>query len=279
MTTLTCSDIQQDLSAYHDGELSSDPQVAVARHLSECGTCASVLEGYEELSGLVDTLDAPRIPRANWEQLERALDAGERVEAAHRAHTSQGAMLWRMGLIAAMIFVAIGIGWVAFRPAGYPRGDQQLAVDFSSYIDRFQSDPHEALQQLVAKYDGQAVDAKSAARHLGYRPVMADRLPDGYTVEAMYVLRMPCCTCVQTVCRDPHGNVLAIFEHDDEQSAWFGDRPAVRCQCSGKDCTTRQLGDRLAASWKIGTRYVTVLGARDMDQVRDLVTQLESLGG
>ena len=274
MNAIACSDALEHLSACHDGELSSDLRSTVARHLNECGSCAAVLEGYAELSALVDTLDAPHIPPANWERFERALAAKTDVEIAHRGAPRRAATLWQAGVIAATLFVAVGIGWMAFRSSGDSHEHPHLAPYFSEYVEQFQSAPEKALQQLVTKYDGRAVDAKSAVRHLGYRPVAADRLPDGYTVEAMYVLRMPCCTCVQTLCRDSRGNMVAIFEHDDAQPAWFHGRPSIRCRCGGKECFMSQLDSRLAASWKVGTRYVTVVGAQDVDEVRALVTRL-----
>jgi len=278
MSGMTCSDAQGHLSAYYDGELSSDMRAVVTRHLSTCVSCARLLAGYEKLSDLANRLDPPELPRADWNQFERDLEAGEPIEPARPAVTGRGIVLWRMGLIAAMIVVTVGIGWLAFHMSGPSHGDQQFAADFSSYIDQFQSDPDRAQQQLMAKYDGQTVDAKTAVRQLGYWPVVADRLPARYTVAGMYVLRMPCCTCVQTVCRDPHGNVLAIFEHDDEQPVWFGDRPSIRCRCGGKACCMCQLDSRLAVSWKVGTRYVTVVGARDVDEVRNLITGLDGAG-
>ena len=86
---------------------------------------------------------------------------------------------------------------------------------------------------------------------------------------------MPCCTCVQTICRRDDGQVLAIFEHDKEQPVWFGDRPCVETQCSGCPCSIIQADRALVASWKPNKRRLTIVGARDLEEIAHLVGHLQ----
>ncbi len=70
--------------------------------------------------------------------------------------------------------------------------------------------------------------------------------------------------------------MIAIFEHDDEEmTEWFGDRPAMAANCSGKRCSLVEVNDRIAASWKRDKRHITVVGLRDVAELTELVAWFE----
>jgi hypothetical protein len=83
---------------------------------------------------------------------------------------------------------------------------------------------------------------------------------------------MPCCTCVETIYKNADGETLAVFEHHDEEPAWFSNRPMIRVRCNGTPTSLVQVDDHLAASWRHQGRCLTVVGARDVDQVASLIT-------
>jgi hypothetical protein len=62
-----------------------------------------------------------------------------------------------------------------------------------------------------------------------------------------------------------------LFEHDDEKAAWFGERPTSMAMCGDKECCLVDLDSSIAATWRMGTRSVTAVGARDQDEVANLV--------
>jgi hypothetical protein len=111
---------------------------------------------------------------------------------------------------------------------------------------------------------------------VGYRPAVAAGLPEGYSLDATYALKMPCCTCVQTVCRREDGRVFAIFEHSEDQAVWCGDQPTDRAECNDRPCMLTQVQNSLLATWKSGGRQFTVVGARDLEEVGDLMAHLEA---
>lgn len=49
------------LSAYHDGELSSSDREQVERHVAECPACAAELRQFRRLSALLDAAPRPRL--------------------------------------------------------------------------------------------------------------------------------------------------------------------------------------------------------------------------
>ena len=107
---------------------------------------------------------------------------------------------------------------------------------------------------------------------VGYRPAVANGLPEGYSVESTYVMTMPCCTCVQCLCKRSDGSTIAIFEHDDEETKeWFGDRPETLANCGGYRCSVVELEGHIAASWLRGKRHITVVGVRDVAELAELV--------
>ena len=126
--------------------------------------------------------------------------------------------------LAASLLVAAGLGWLTYSGWSDHHGHHQLAAGFTQYLDRFHEAPDAAQDMLVKMYGGRAVDSDQAVQLVGYHPVTAKGLPQGYQSEGTYVLKMPCCTCVQTVCRRPDGSTVAIFEHDDESREWLADR-------------------------------------------------------
>jgi hypothetical protein len=276
---MDCSAVKELLSAYYDDELSSDERTAVAEHLAGCQDCARELNGFRGLSAMAEGLTHPEAPAQLWDQLEGQLDASKA--------SFQGANAWwtrwplvenvpyvGLGLaVAAMILVTLG--WVGYRTWLEQGSEQQFAAEFGEYIAEFQRDPYAAQQILLANYGGQAVDADQVVHTVGYRPAVADGLPAGYTVESSYVMKMPCCTCVQFLCKRSDGSSLAIFEHDDADPDWFGDRPEISATCNGKRCSLVQLDDRIAASWKRGDRHITVIGVRDTTEISELVAWLD----
>jgi hypothetical protein len=151
-----------------------------------------------------------------------------------------------------------------------------MAEVFGQYLDRFQEQPEQAQEILLTRYDGQLVAPEQAQGAAKFIPIAPDTLPQGFSRNAIYVLKMPCCTCTQTIYKDGQGKVLAVFEHTDQQQNWFGDRPTITAQCHGKSTCLVQLQNELAACWKCGPRHLTVVGARDVEQVSELVAYLDA---
>jgi RNA polymerase sigma factor (sigma-70 family) len=173
--------------------------------------------------------------------------------------------------LAATALIAIGIGWFAYQSWTANGEPDIFTVDFGHYLEEFAEDPDAAQQLLLAKYVNQRVDVDRAIQQVGYRPAVADGLPDGYSVESTYVMEMPCCNCVQCLCKRSDGSTLVIFEHDDDETKeWFGDRPESSTECNGKRCTLVELSNQLAGSWKHGKRYITILGVRDVAEMTRL---------
>ncbi len=274
---MNCSEVQELLSAYYDGEVAADIRTRVSEHLDGCSECAQPIARYEKLSEMATAIDTPAVPERIWSEIEQQLDRKSLEDRPaltptvdHRRETVSP--LSRRLALAAMILVAVGIGWFAYQ-SRFQHDDGHFTAEIGHYLQEFQGDPAAAQQFLLAKYGNQSVDPQQAMQLVGYRPAVADGLPDGYSMESMHVIKMPCCTCVKCLCRRSDGSTIAIFEHDDDElDEWFGDRPERSQICGGKRCSLVELDSRIAVSWKHGKRHITVIGVRDVAEVEQLVT-------
>lgn len=284
---MNCTEFKQLLSAYHDGELMSDVHEAVALHLEGCPDCAAMLRGHQRLSDISGELTHPEAPD-QWAAIEEQLatapappqSARERVlpfsangrpDAGGRRSSSR-----TMLAIAATVLVALGLGAYLSWPSIADRHNQHLAATFGTFLNQFDSHPQAAQQVLLASYEGEQVDLPTAAKTLGYQPAVARGLPKGYSIDSMYVLNMPCCKCPQAVCRRESGGQIAVFEHETDQPTWFGDRPAIEARCCGKPTRIVEVDNNLlAATWRSNDRYITVVGARDVEEVTNIVSHFE----
>ena len=275
---MDCQQVQKLLSAYYDDELSVDVRSSVAEHVQSCSGCGRELGVFQSLSGMAKGLDDPQPPARIWAGIEAGLDAEREGTSVVRPAAEQGrsSRKWRMVLLAAAatILVATGVAWIATHSWHAPDHYGELAAVFEEYLEHFARNPETAQNVLLARYGGESVDMAEATRQLGYRPAVAMGLPKGYSLEATYVLKMPCCTCVQSICRRDDGQVFAIFEHDEEQPEWFGDRPRTETECSGCSCSIAQTDRGLVASWKADNRQFTIVGARDLEEIAELVDHL-----
>lgn len=273
----SCCEANERLSAYYDQELSPSSRTAVAEHTTGCNRCSRELEVFRSLSTLAAGLAQPAAPAELWQRIENQLDLhAEHSDRSERAG-SLARLQWmrrpavRFGFVAVAV-ILLAFGWLAYQTWFGRSSVRQMAAVFGEYLEEFPRDPDAAQQVLLAAYEGKAMDAEQAIRAVGYRPAVADGLPDGYSVEKTYLMKMPCCTCVQWLCRRTDGTTLAIFEHDDDEHAsWFGNRPRTERICNGKPCSLLEMDGRIAASWKLGKRQLTLVGLRDPAEVDQLV--------
>lgn len=272
---MDCSKVKECLSAYFDDELSSDTRTAVGEHLAECKGCAGELEGFRRLSAMTEGLAATKPPTHIWQQIEAQLAVEKRDRTERLAILDWLGWTTKPGVrfgFAAAAAILIAVGWFGYTTWFAHHSEHQMVAVMGEYLNEFPRDPYNAQRILLANYEGRAVDAENAIHTVGYRPLVADGLPEDYTVDRTYVMRMPCCTCVHSLCRRNDGTTVAIFEHDDEEREWFGDRTQTEAVCSGMRCNLVELDDRIAATWQQGKRHITLVGVHDKAEVERLVT-------
>ena len=276
---MNCTEVMELLSDYYDGELEPTRRTSIEDHLAACIDCARRLEGFKQLSHFVHKQPSGS-PAPDWMQLDAALNSvKESPESDPVKPTNEWAIrspyVWWIGMAASILLVFAG-AWTFFPKQSGTSEQHQFTAEFGRYLDEFQRDPDSAQEMLLQLYDHERIAAGEVSVRLGYSPATSEGLPDGYTSVSTQVLDMPCCTCVQTICERSDGTKIALFEHgDDGSKEWFGDRPASMESCNNKECQLVNLNERYAATWKRGSRYITLIGVRDMSEIDTFVTWLD----
>jgi hypothetical protein len=171
--------------------------------------------------------------------------------------------------LAALLLIAMGAGIFWFQ--GGVKHPHELQGRLAHYINNFTHDADAAQRALVADYGAQRVNLQEASRRLGYLPVIPNRLPKEYSLEAIYVFEMDCCNCAQYVCHRGETGRLTIFEHGDAHAADLANWPTEETHCNGQCCLFARRNGALVASWQVGPRQITVVGARDIQEVHQLM--------
>lgn len=268
---MQCREVVELLSAYYDGELSPAKTDAVAEHVAVCAECAAELETLHKLSDLTTQLDQPSPPRHVWPRIAAQLNTNPSPVTPPAIPARRAS---RRTLLAVVALLMVGLSWIAYT-RWQAHEHQHLAVNFGHFLDTFEHAPDEALRDLAKNYSGVPVEIPDAIRELKYRPVVADGLPADYELTQAYLLKMPCCRCLEACYHRQDGGMLCVFEHDEDQTVWFGDRPTSSKVCSGKPTRLVKVDGCLAATWQQQRRHITVIGAKDVDEVARLVAHFD----
>jgi predicted anti-sigma-YlaC factor YlaD len=271
---VNCKAARPLLSAYYDGELPSEERAMVANHVVDCPICSAELASYQWLSRLAMRLPEPAEAPLPWTGLPEEA-AGEIAPRGTRTTADRATFGWeRWAAVAATVMVALGALWGA---SGLVHSESHgHQSDLSEFLSAMGSDPKSAQHTLLSRYSGRPVSLDEASRVLGYRPAAAAGLPGGWEVTEAFLLDMPCCTCAQVICTNLVGRSVAVFEHEAERAIEFRGKPETECLCHGKPTRLVESDAALAATWKNGERYVTLVGAQNVDEVNAFVAQLSA---
>ena len=278
---MDCFDVKELLSASLDDELNATSRDSVARHLRECTSCQAEYVDFQVLSKQVQDLPDARPPARVWAKIDRDLSSAADRQATPvvTATRSRASNRWDIraawAVVAASVLLTMSGGaWFYYTHSshGLMAGHStEFLATMDRYFDRFPGDPAGAERFLIEKYHGKSIDASQAVKVVGYQPRVMQKMPDDYQRLAANVLKMPCCTCVEARCQRSDGSTLVLFEHDDRNADWFGDRPTKNAVCGNKSCCLVELDSTIAATWKVGPRFVTAVGLRDPGEVDRLV--------
>ncbi len=272
---MNCDTIRPLLSAYHDGELSPAMLDDVRRHLESCEECSAETERFAAMSRMALLLRESQSPDL-WEAIASQLDDP-------RPQTGRGAplftrperrrrWLWGTAVAAALAVFAV-VAWQWSPPVDSHH--RQMDANLARFVDGFRRDPVEAQRTLQNQYASRSVEPDSLVSLVNYRSVAPEELPGGFRRESTRVFDMPCCKCVQTVYASEGRPRLALFEHVDEESAWFATMPSINASCCGHTIKLVQCGDGLCAAWKGDGRFITIVGAESLETLNEVIAKIE----
>lgn len=275
---MNCPEALNLLSALHDGELSADLCESVEQHLRECSACAAVRADFKAMSSLARELAEPEPPVELWTHLQAKLDADSSAPVSTpSSHSWKGLFQNRrraLATVAATLVAVLGIAVIVHETVDHGH-DEHMAVNFDQFLNEFPKSPERAQALLHANYPSDLVDVDQAAKEVKYRPAVANALPQGYSLDSVHLVRMPCCLCVEAMCTAPDGTRLAVLEHAIDQPVWFGDRPTEQRICNGRKARLVRFDGQLAATFKSEKRFLTIIGIRDEDELAELMKHLD----
>lgn len=272
---MDCREVQDRLSAYLDGELTPPMAEDVGKHLEQCTDCSaecSAFRGISNLSAPLKSLSA----RDHWLSApDRWLEIKAKLSQPATASRNGGLLsvptTWGQFATAACLFLAVLLGFLAMRSSGVTG---HRTVDLSEFVGTFHREPARAEKILLASYHSQPIDLPNSASSFSAQPVLAAGLPPEYKFDNAHVLKMPCCPCLQATFVRADGSCICFFETAGDQPMNFGNRPATTADCAGKETLLVQVDGSLTASWQAGSHRLTLVGAKNIDEVNRLVGHL-----
>lgn len=269
---MNCDDTRQLLSAFYDGELSSEAATRVEQHQATCATCRHSLEAMGRLSRITDSLVENEPSVDLWSRIVARL--GDDATVSKTTLPSRWLPRWFAAGMALAVVVLIGVGIVAWRRQAWTTEEQQLARIFDRYLEEFAVSPLKAQDILDREFPSTQV-AHSKNHPIAGTSMVAlrDTLP-GLTRVSMHVRNLPCCNCVQGLYRRENGTFLTVFEHE-MPATWDSSQAGKEVQCGNCVCRLRQLDSRVAASWNHDERYFTVIGLNDVEELRQIVNLMD----
>lgn len=279
---MNCHEVKDQLSAFFDAELAEAEAAEIRQHLSSCAECSRQQKAFVGLSGMVQSLPQPPLPTNGWQEMQDQLSNADVTEPAADSSPVRSAETqarissrFRRAMLVAATVAAVVLIWLGSEYWGGPSRHELMAADFAHYVENLQDNPEAAQRELLSQFNGSEIKPSVAAHAVSYRPAAARTLPPDYTLESVYSLKMPCCDCLQTVCRRSDGSRIAIFEYAAEQPATYGDGRQTTMQCRDKSCCLINVSEQLAATWNDGGRQITVAGLRDQSEIETLIAWLE----
>lgn len=268
---MRCDEVIPLLSPFHDDELAPDQHRAVEEHIAGCKACMTQLESFQRLSNLVETTLVPDTPAQLVQKVEQSLR--EKVSLWDRFHfgSQPQTALVALTVVAASVVLAF-FTW-RFTPHDL-HSHAEMNQIFGRFLDTYERDQTAAVEILPAKYEGQIVTEQTASSVLKRPTVARPVVLANHEVTKRYLLKMPCCECIQTAYSCNGKISFVLLEHQKEQLEWFGTRPMVHAQCHGKACCMVQLTDGLVATWPVDGGFVTVVGVSDVNELDKLVDEL-----
>lgn len=259
---MDCQDVSSLMSAYYDDELRADTRMAVEAHLHSCPRCSAELESFRRLSQFAAQWAAPSDEGALLRPggvAPRSADISNGPTARHSISIRWAAILILLGVAAPIAFFS------RHRPHAHSAGE------FEAFLETFHTSPETSDDFLARMFHGRLVETTTAEMFLKYRPAIARGVPEGYLVSSAYVVKMPCCTCLQVNLKGDNGRRLVLFEHDSLEKEWFEGRPTITAISQAGPTQLTQVEDALAASCGLERRRLTLVGARDLSEVDELL--------
>jgi hypothetical protein len=259
---MSCDQIQELLSRFHDGEVTRSERARVEIHLGTCPECAGELAAIAEVSEMIHVADEPPASANLWQSVARVLEHRRRLPS--RWFVGGFA---RLGVAAVLCLAAVGGAWLLFRARSPVEHTGTVVADAVVDLGPF-------LDGLAGKEPKPAMSLRDAARQVSFRVVDSTNLPDGYCLEGCCVCRCGCCNLLE--CKYKRGaERLVLVQSSEAEPVHYGDRPVLETRVHGKPARIVQCKGRLAVSWETHGTVLHLMGPHDLSELVHLMDYVD----
>ena len=298
---MCCETIQEQLSAYFDGELSDDNSEVVRAHIECCERCRAELCSFEQIRSQAWSINQTNLKAPPWPELAARLDDAQRLVSPAKIASSRSrrAVRFRDIIVAAVSLAAtiLIVFWVQ-QPSGQlpqvahshhshsgPHMANSVAVNYQDTVALQHDDTQLAMSSLAKQYHGREASLEQARRELGHSPSVELGLASGTRLISTQLLKMPncdcaegeciCghgqCNCVASVCERSDGSTFMVVEQCRGQNVNFGELPVQLVQRGNHELQISPGEQGFAVTWKADRSRMTAFGLRSLDELDQLL--------
>lgn len=265
----------EQLSAFHDGELSPAERAGVAAHLERCEGCLSRLDEIERVGRIAATLPVPVPGRDLWPNIEAA------IPERSMPWTNPGALFRRpaatFAAAATLIVVLVG-GLVLFGPlqdrfetttetAGL------LGFDYGAFLAGL-NEPAK-MKHFDRAYDRRKLSLEEALSeaHVTVDDKLLEQIPEGLDLAAVYILSNKNARALQVTYRH-NSNEIAVFKQPEGLPVRFAGYRIEPAAIGSKQCLMVDTGRFCAITFSSDEAQYVVIGRNDDMEVAQVIDNL-----
>jgi hypothetical protein len=190
---MSCDEVKSRLGEWLDGELPIELCPAVGQHLDDCPDCRSECESLQSMAAALAKPPEAKLPTDLWDAIERWLDEAPPMSTPSAEPTTHRLWIYRLArrplAAAAVVVLAIGLGWLAFNAPWESRA-MAAQIDFRPLLEQADGDIAAGIRALMQAYGGERISSDDAPRRMKVRIHAADQLPGNLRLESRYLLNM-----------------------------------------------------------------------------------------
>lgn len=231
-----CSQVEQKLSAFVDGELAELERLGIERHLESCAGCRRELELLTEPLSFLrkEGRSVPQPPA--WESVRDTLAVARQPRAAwERWRSFDRAIVASIGVLAlaGLLFTVVRVE--------RPQRPERTADAFQK--PRVQLAGLPGLERFLADHRAEEVNTADLSERVGFSPQVPEELPGGFRLETAYVVHDRCCAGSCLIYRKGDELVTLVQHPPSHPVSWrSGDL---------EDCTVADLACRRARGQEV----------------------------
>jgi hypothetical protein len=292
---MDCEQVCERLSAYFDGELSSDACSEVECHIAGCSSCSTELDSFREVRRAILSIgDNSKTP--DWAAMSAVLENNRNVVSSPSLDGRESVIVplrtrtrWTAALAATAALLVLMFQLRPTEHASFPVV-QATAINLQPVLESLGSDGAYSQASFSSKFPTYEVTSEKAEKLLGRRMVShrlaeTDQLPGRarlVSTELMKFSKCRCpagkctcgpgeCSCVACVCQRSDGSHYLVLEHCRGQDVNFGDLVVVPMMVAGKEIRKAELNGALAVLWERNGTMISAVGMRDDEEIGSLL--------